>query len=223
MERPAIDRSLAACATAIRTSHLKRLTDVVGAAVLLSFTLPASLSFALLIKCRDPDGPVLFVQEREGLDSRPFRCFKFRTMYTDAEQRLHTLLASDALARQQWERYYELAKDPRVIPGIGQFLRASALDELPNLVNVLRGEMSLVGPRPFPEYHLRQFDASVRRVRCLVRPGITGLWQLHRGDIEAQQHWDMLYLERWSNLADIAILLRTIPHVLLSRRPDVVA
>jgi exopolysaccharide biosynthesis polyprenyl glycosylphosphotransferase len=192
---------------------LKRTFDVVGATLLLILLSPllAAIWAAVRISSR---GPALFHSIRQGIGERPFPCLKFRTMYIDAEQRqgdLETLNeASGAL--------FKIRDDPRTTP-VGRLLRRFSLDELPQLVNVLRGEMSLVGPRPLPERDFEQLEGWHRK-RYLVLPGITGLWQVSgRSELDFDDlvHLDFIYLEHWSLALDLTILLKTIPAV-FSRR-----
>ncbi|WP_091091090.1 sugar transferase [Micromonospora nigra] len=189
-------------------SLLDRVTALVGL-VLLS---PVLLGIALAIKVTDP-GPVLFRQSRIGHQGRAFKVWKFRTMYTDAEQRLEALRdrnESDGLL-------FKIKDDPRVTP-IGRHLRGLSLDELPQLVNVLLGQMSLVGPRPLPTED-DDYRGDVRR-RLLVRPGITGLWQISgRSDLtwEDAVRLDLHYVDNWSLVYDLGILWRTVS-VVLARR-----
>jgi exopolysaccharide biosynthesis polyprenyl glycosylphosphotransferase len=170
---------------------------------------PLFTVIAILIKLTDP-GPVFFRQKRIGHEGRTFRVWKFRTMYIDAEERLATLIdlnESDGLL-------FKIKDDPRVTP-IGRFLRATSLDELPQLINVLRGEMSLVGPRPLPAGD-DDFEGPARR-RLLVRPGMTGLWQVSgRSDTtwEEAVRLDLYYVDNWSLAYDLSILWRTVGVVL---------
>jgi len=181
-----------------------------AAALLLLLFSPLMLVCALLIWQRD-GAPVLFAHYRVGLNGRLFRCLKFRTMLRNAEQVLGDLLASDAQARDEWAREQKLQRDPR-ITAIGHFLRRTSLDELPQLINVLRGEMSLVGPRPITVAELTKYGAVRWHYLC-VRPGITGLWQVSgRNDVSYPERvaLDQRYVESRSLRMDVAILLRTI-------------
>ena len=168
---------------------------------------------ALLIKLTSP-GPVLFRQKRSGLNGRPFTMFKFRTMGTDAEQRKQELAAFNEMSGP----VFKIAKDPRITP-IGRILRKFSLDEFPQLYNVLRGDMSLVGPRPLPEYEVKRFDDVAHRRRLSVKPGLTCLWQVSgRNEVKNFEDWvrlDLRYIDNWSIWLDLKILLRTIPVVLL--------
>jgi exopolysaccharide biosynthesis polyprenyl glycosylphosphotransferase len=192
---------------------LKRTFDLVGSLLIIVVLSPVLLACALAIKLTSR-GPVIYRSLRPGIGGAPFSCFKFRTMYRDAHARQPALEelneASGAL--------FKIRDDPRVTP-VGRLLRRFSIDELPQLFNVLRGQMSLVGPRPLPQ---RDYDRleDWHKKRYLVTPGITGLWQVSgRSDLDFDDlvRLDFLYLERWSVFLDLSILLKTIPAV-LSRR-----
>lgn len=205
--------------SANRHSLAKRAFDYLIALFLLVAFSPLLLIIALAIKMIDRHGNVFFIQRREGIDGIEFPFFKFRTMYSDADQRLIDHLAQYPHRRTEWEGSFQLVNDPRVLPVIGNLLRKTSLDELPNLINVLRGELSLVGPRPCPTYHLDSFDHQFRHLRASVRPGLTCWWQIYRGNINAQRYWDEQYIKNWSLLSDIWIFLRTAPVVITARHP----
>jgi exopolysaccharide biosynthesis polyprenyl glycosylphosphotransferase len=192
---------------------LKRAFDIVGATLLLAILSPLLLAITLAVKLSSR-GPILFRSVRRGIGQRPFPCLKFRTMHTNAEERQADLEelneASGAL--------FKIRDDPRLTP-VGRLLRRFSLDELPQLVNVVRGEMSLVGPRPLPERDYAMLEEWHRK-RYLVLPGITGLWQVSgRSELDFNDlvHLDFIYLERWSLALDLTILLKTIPAVFMRR------
>ena len=195
---------------------LKRLTDLTIASVLLLLFSPILVSAMIAIWLADP-GPVFFRQWREGLDGKPFLMLKFRTMYRNADAILEVHLHENSEAKKEWLQYLRLAHDPRLISMIGPIMRKFSIDELPQLWNILRGEMSLVGPRPFALELLQYLIPSVRMRRQTVLPGLTGLWQVSgRSDLNIQQLqlYDLLYLKKRSLKMDIWILWRTIPAVI---------
>ena len=192
---------------------VKRSFDVVVSALLVLAVSPVLLSCAIAVRLSSR-GPVIYRSVRPGIGALPFHCFKFRTMYRDADQRQADLEplneASGAL--------FKIRDDPRMTP-VGRFLRRFSLDELPQLFNVVRGEMSLVGPRPLPERDYERLE-DWHKKRYLVMPGITGLWQISgRSDLDFDDlvRLDFLYLERWSVFLDLSILLKTVPAVLMRR------
>lgn len=198
-----------------RSATLKRAMDIVLAAVA---AIPAgvlTLLAALAVKIVDP-GPAFYEQRRTGRDGCPIHVLKVRTMYTDSDRRLADHLDAYPEARKDWERRFKLVDDPRILPLIGPLLRKSSIDELPQIWNVLRGDMSMVGPRPFPDYHLRRFDDEFRAIRTSVPPGLTGFWQIStrsEGDLEAQKADDLFYIRNRSLWLDLYILLQTLPAV----------
>ena len=189
----------------------KRIVDIVGSLVLIALFSPLFLVIAVLEK-RTPPGPVLFVQERLGLYKRKFRMFKFRTMLSNAEE----LQGSLEHLNEAGGPVFKIDKDPRITP-IGSFLRRWSLDELPQLFNVLRGDMSLVGPRPLPLRDYAGFEQDWHRRRFSVRPGITCLWQVNGRSTIPFDRWmelDMEYINHWSLWLDLKILAKTLPAVL---------
>ncbi len=199
-----------------RNRVIKQVSDYVLTLPLFVVSLPVLVVAAVLIKLASR-GPIFFAQERDGLGHRSFRMWKLRTMYRDAEDRLEGHLAENPNFRVEWENHMKLKQDPRIVPGIGQWLRKTSIDELPQLWDVLRGKMSLIGPRPFPRYHLEKFTDQSRELRAHIRPGITGLWQIvarSDADIKAQEELDMYYIRNWSLWLDLYILVHTVPAVL---------
>lgn len=207
--------ALIARARADRARNLRRqrVVDALLLPPMLAAALPLLVAVWIVVRATSR-GAAIFGQEREGLDGRLFILFKFRTMYSDADARLRRHLADHPARALEWERFYKLdpADDPRLTP-VGAFLRRSSLDELPNLFNVLRGEVSIVGPRPFPVYHLAQFPETVRQLRRQVRPGLTGVWQVARGDLTRQVDADVEYFRRQSLGYDLGLVARTIPMI----------
>jgi Undecaprenyl-phosphate galactose phosphotransferase WbaP len=195
---------------------LKRGLDLAVATAAGIVALPIVAAAVLWIKRVSP-GSALYTQEREGEGGRTIRVSKLRTMHLNADTLLLQYISEDPEAREEWQRYFKLKNDPRIIPGIGHIMRRTSLDELPQLWSVLKGEMSLVGPRPFPYYHLEQFDGRFRSLRSRVAPGLTGLWQVSarsNGDLNVQEGLDTYYIRNWSLWLDVHILARTVRAVL---------
>jgi undecaprenyl-phosphate galactose phosphotransferase len=192
---------------------LKRVFDIAGSLVLLILLAPL---FAYLVwKIRLTGGAAIFSHWRVGRYGKPFGCLKFRTMVPDAENTLRRLLEADPAARAQWERDFKLKDDPRITP-IGEFLRRTSLDELPQLWNVLKGEMSLVGPRPVIDEELERYGDQVGYY-LETRPGITGLWQIsgrNNTGYEDRVALDSWYVRNWSLWYDMVILVKTVRVVL---------
>lgn len=190
----------------------KRIIDVMGSFSLLVLTSLPILAIAILVRWTSP-GPIIFWQNRSGLHGRPFRMYKFRSMVTNAEQARAELESMNEMSGP----VFKVRHDPRVTR-LGRWLRRTSLDELPQLWNVLRGEMSLVGPRPLPLYETANFGDISQRRRMSVRPGLTCLWQVRgRNQITDFKDWvrlDLEYIDRWTLWLDIEILFRTIPVVL---------
>lgn len=193
---------------------LARTRDVICALVLIILLAPLLLFLVALIAICDP-GPPIFAHVRVGRNGRPFKCYKLRSMYGDAERRLVGLLANNPRMRREWETSFKLTNDPRVTP-LGNFLRKSSLDELPQLFNVLTGSMTLVGPRPVVFEELRYYGRHAPSY-LRVKPGLTGLWQVTgRSEVSYRRRvaTDRLYARRKSLLFDFRIMLATIPAVL---------
>jgi Undecaprenyl-phosphate galactose phosphotransferase WbaP len=197
--------------------RLKRALDLFGAVVGGLFISPLLLAIAVLIKL-DSHGPVFFVQERPGLKGGMFRVFKFRTMHPDAEHRLAQLFAHNPLLAQEFEKHGKLKDDPRVTV-VGRWLRKTSMDELPQLWNVLKGEMSLVGPRPYLVSQVPQMNGN-SGIISRTTPGMSGLWQVSgRSEMTFEQRvdLDMYYVRNWSVWLDLVILARTVRCTLFSR------
>jgi Undecaprenyl-phosphate galactose phosphotransferase WbaP len=176
--------------------------------------LPLFLIIALLVKITSP-GPVLYGHTRLGLRGAPFKAYKFRSMAMDADTRLRELLASDPKMREEWEASHKLKNDPR-ITRLGRFLRRTSLDEFPQLINILKGEMSLVGPRPIVQSEMNKYGEDFQRIFS-VKPGLTGLWQVSgRSDTDYfdRVSFDTYYLQSWSIWLDLWVLYKTIGVVL---------
>jgi Undecaprenyl-phosphate galactose phosphotransferase WbaP len=191
---------------------LKRLLDVAIAGAAAILLAPVIFAAALLVKLID-GAPVLYYQSRAGLFGRRIAVPKIRTMRRDADRVLEAHLAADPDLREEWAAHHKLRNDPRLIAGIGRLYRRFSIDELPQLWSVLIGDMSLVGPRPFPDYHLLKFSPDFLELRQRVRPGITGLWQVtirSDGGIAEQEAFDTYYIRNWSVWLDVYVLGRTI-------------
>jgi Undecaprenyl-phosphate galactose phosphotransferase WbaP len=194
---------------------VKRVMDLGLILITAPLWIPALLLITLILVFSEHRNP-FFLQHRVGRANRSFRPLKFRTMVGNAEVVLEKALLEDAALRAEWEKGFKLKKDPRVTR-IGRFLRRTSLDELPQVLNVLAGQMSLVGPRPLPDYHHEQLTEAARAPRARVRPGITGLWQISgRSDsgTAGMEKWDTYYVRNWSIWLDIIILARTVLTVL---------
>jgi len=198
-------------------SPLKRLMDLIITCPLIFFLAPLMAVIWLLLKVFEP-GPALFSHQRIGRGGRAFMVYKFRTMRTDASERLEQLLSADPGAAAEWATYQKLRNDPRVTR-FGQFLRRSSLDELPQLLNILRGDMSVLGPRPVTLSEMRRYGAF-RHYYAAVRPGLIGLWQVRgRNALTYNQRvaLDVEYVKTWSLWKDLKILIEAVPLVLSCR------
>jgi exopolysaccharide production protein ExoY len=187
----------------------KRLMDLAVAALALALAAPAMLAIAICIRAAD-GGPIIFAHRRVGFSGRPFDCYKFRTMRIDAAAAIEKHLAENPDAAREWQERKKLRNDPRITP-FGRLLRISSLDELPQFINVLRGEMSCIGPRPVVAEELQLYGASANDYLS-ARPGITGLWQVSgRNSIDYAERvrLDSRYVRDWSLRRDLVIMLRT--------------
>jgi Undecaprenyl-phosphate galactose phosphotransferase WbaP len=201
-----------------RNAVIKRVIDIIFGTLMLIVALPIVALFGAIVQMTSP-GSIFFFQEREGLHGTHFRVWKLRTMCPDAERKLAECLANDPELNRQWHRNVKLLHDPRIVPLVGNFMRRFSIDELPQLWNIVNGTMSLVGPRPFPEYHLSRFRSDFRQLRIAVRPGLTGMWQVmvrSDGGLKEQERYDTYYIRNWSLWLDIYLLARTIFVVLAS-------
>jgi lipopolysaccharide/colanic/teichoic acid biosynthesis glycosyltransferase len=192
---------------------LKRTVDIIASLVALTFLGPLMIVTALLIWMLDP-GPVIYVQDRLGFGGRRFRILKFRTMHVDAEDRLSTLLTSNPVQLSEWTARQKLSSDPRVTR-FGRFLRLSSIDELPQLINVLKGDMSLVGPRPIVASERTRYGRYFLDY-CRLRPGITGLWQVsgrNNTTYRRRVALDVAYGQRMSLGFDLKIMWKTLPAI----------
>lgn len=194
--------------------HTKRVFDIVIALTTLILMAPIMGIIALLIYFT-MGGPIFFAQPRMGYNRKTFRCLKFRSMVTNADERLAALLAQDKEAAHSWATTQKLKRDPRVT-WLGHLLRKSSLDELPQLINILRGEMSCIGPRPVIQEELDRYGPHAQDY-AMAKPGLTGLWQVNGRSNTSYDHrveCDRYYVNNWSLALDISILLRTVPAVL---------
>ncbi|WP_112335824.1 sugar transferase [Rhizobium miluonense] len=196
---------------------LKRIFDVSTALTALVLISPLFLLLMLLVKLSDP-GPVFYGHRRIGHNGKTFRCLKFRTMVVNGDKVLHSYLQANPKALEEWRATRKLQNDPRVTT-VGSVLRKLSLDELPQLINIIRGEMSVVGPRPVVEDELERYEtAAIYYLQS--RPGLTGLWQVSgRNDVsyESRVAFDTHYVKNWSLSSDMVIIAKTIPAVCLSR------
>jgi len=192
------------------SSFFKRVIDVLGALILGLLSLPLVLLTMIAIK-RSSDGPIFYTQERIGKDGLTIKILKFRTMIMDAERKLNKYLAENPAAKAEWDLTQKLRNDPRITKP-GRWIRQFSLDELPQLINILKGEMSLVGPRPLPKYHFGKLSENGQKTRVSVTPGLTGLWQISgrsdNGIVDLEQ-LDSYYISHWSIWLDIYILAHT--------------
>lgn len=197
---------------------IKSVLDRLLALALLIFTSPLWIFAAIGIKLSDPKGPVFYRQMRSGLYGRPFIMWKFRSMYADADQRLEEVKAR--YGNEMSGPIFKLTNDPRIFP-FGHTIRKTSIDELPQLLNILMGDMSIVGPRPLPTYETEKFSTSAARRRLSVQPGLTCFWQIEdRSDssgFDSMLEKDLRYIDNWSLWLDFTLFLRTIPAVLFGK------
>jgi len=204
-----VHQNLAKCSSRLA----KRLFDIVGSVAFIMLLSPLLVYISL--KVRKDGGPAIYGHERIGQNGKPFKCLKFRSMVINSKEVLDELLENNAQARQEWDLTFKLKYDPRITT-IGHFLRRTSLDELPQLFNVLKGEMSLVGPRPIITAELERYYDEVEYY-LLSKPGMTGLWQVSgrsEVDYSTRVYLDAWYVKNWSMWNDIAILFKTVSVVL---------
>lgn len=209
-----VDRSFANAKSGWFYQSAKRGLDVVLASLLLVISLPVVVAAMMAIRVTSP-GPVIFAQVRSGHKGKPFVCFKLRTMVNNAER----VLEEDTLLRDAFVQCWKLPSDPRVT-AVGRFLRKTSIDELPQLFNVLRGEMSIVGPRPVQLTELRDLYGTAAGIVTAIKPGLTGLWQVSGRSLMSYDErvaLDLSYAETQSFWLDVKVILQTIPAVLMRR------
>jgi exopolysaccharide production protein ExoY len=197
---------------------MKRLFDLVFSLAVLICGAPVFFIIALLIKLTSP-GPILYKQQRMGQYGSPIFCYKFRSMYKNADKKLKELLASNPKFQEEWNTYYKLKTDPRITP-LGDFLRKTSLDELPQFFNVLLGDLSVVGPRPVTEHEIKTYYKDRASLILSVRPGITGLWQTsgrNRLSFDERLILEERYVKERSFILDLKLIAKTIPAMLHSK------
>lgn len=202
----------------IKHNAFKRGFDIIFSLLVLVISAPLMAIIALAVRFSS-DGKIVYAHERIGRGGKPFRCFKFRTMYSDADLRLKEILESCPLLTKEWNQSHKLKNDPRVTP-IGKFLRKTSLDEFPQFWNVLKGDLSVVGPRPvIQEEVVRHLGAKAEKILS-IRPGLTGIWQVSgRNDISYAQRiqMDEQYVDSQSLFLDLKIIGKTIPNMFKSK------
>lgn len=203
----------------IRHIPIKRAFDILFSLICLLLGIPIFLLIGLLIFLASP-GRMIYAHERIGRGGKTFRCYKFRTMYADADKRLEKILNSNPELRKEWDLSFKLKKDPRVTP-IGHLLRKTSLDELPQFWNVLKGDLSVVGPRPVVQEEISKYF-GVKAYKILsIRPGLTGPWQVSgRNDIDSYEKrilLDEYYVDHQSLLLDLRLIAKTVPAMLFSK------
>ncbi len=202
----------------IKHKPLKRAFDIIFSLLVFAFFFPIFMAIILAVRLSS-SGPIVYSHERVGRGGIPFSCYKFRTMYSDSKERLEELLNSSPAIRKEWEETFKLKNDPRITP-IGRFLRKSSLDELPQFWNVLRGDLSVVGPRPVVLQEMQKHFGEKASIILSIRPGLTGIWQVSgRSDTAYSQRiqLDEMYVDTQSLLLDLKLIAKTIPAMLSSR------
>lgn len=204
--------------TKIQHKPCKRTFDIIFSLLSLTLGLPLFLILTFIVRVSSP-GKAIFGHERIGRGGQPFRCYKFRTMYKDADQRLNELLKIDAALKSEWETSFKLKNDPRITP-IGKILRKTSLDELPQLWNILIGDLSVVGPRPVVQDELIKYFGEKANIVLSIRPGLTGLWQVSgRSDISYNDRilLEEEYVNNQSFFLDLKLIAKTLPAIFTSK------
>lgn len=199
-------------------SALKRSFDLLFSLTALLLGAPLLLVIALVIKLSS-NGPAFYKSARVGKNFKPISCWKFRTMYVDADAKLESVLMHNPHLKTEWDRYQKLKEDPRIYP-FGRFLRTTSMDELPQLLNVLKGDLSLVGPRPFYQEQIQKYLGPKAPKFLSIQPGLTGLWQVSGRNLltfEERLALEESYIDSKSFLLDLKIILKTIPALLLAK------
>lgn len=198
-------------------NFVKRMFDLAFSLIFMAVSAPFFLSIIVIIRLSSK-GSAIYVQPRLGRDGKVFKCYKFRTMYVDAEEKLQELLTNSPCLQKEWSCHQKLKNDPRIFP-LGKWLRRTSLDELPQFWNVIKGDLSVVGPRPYMISQKNELGALTSKILS-VRPGITGLWQTSgRSKTSFQERitLDAQYVDRRSFWYDLVLIIKTIPEVLFSR------
>jgi len=196
----------------------KRIFDVLFSLGAMIFFIPIGLLASLFIKITSP-GPIFYKSKRVGKDGQPIYCWKFRTMHQDADKKLLKLLKENPKLKQEWDTYFKLKEDPRV-SAIGKILRKTSLDELPQFFNVLKGDLSVVGPRPVTEEEIQKYFGSKASKILSVRPGLTGIWQTSGRSLltfEERIQLEESYVDRQSLTLDLRIICKTIPAMFFTK------
>lgn len=196
----------------------KRIFDIIFSVAAVLFFLPLGIVISLLIKLFSP-GPIFHKCRRVGKEGQEIYCWKFRTMCQNAPEKLQQLLKENPKLRKEWETYYKLKDDPRVSP-LGKFLRKSSMDELPQFWNVLRGDLSVVGPRPVTEDEVNKYFREKAEKILSVRPGLTGIWQTSGRNLlsfDERIRMEEQYVDKRSLLLDMRIICKTIPHLFFAK------
>ena len=200
-------------------SKLKRIFDICFSACVLLFGFPLFMLLGLLIWFTSGSYKVFYTHTRVGFKGKPFPCYKFRTMYADADQRLNALLERDARLKREWEETHKLKNDPRITP-LGTILRKTSLDELPQFLNVLKGDLSVVGPRPVVKEELVKHFGSKAKKILSIRPGLTGIWQTSgrsKTSYAERIALDEKYVDNPSLRLDLKLIAKTIPKMIFAK------